>query len=66
VKVEIPTFAADIFDPGGGDLVDAVAGCRATAATWDTMEDWQRQQFGMYRWPKFESLGYEEEPRTRV
>lgn len=68
VKVEIPNIGTDIFDPGSpsGDMVNAVAACQADQATFDTMDDWQRKYFGMYRWPHFENLGWEEEPRTRA
>ena len=70
VKVEIPNFGTDIFDPASpGDAeATAVAACLANAQAFDAMEDWQRQYFGMYRWGNsgLTALGYEDEARTRA
>ena len=70
VKVEVPNFDTDIFDPDSpGDAeAPAVAACRANAQAFDAMEDWERQYFGMYRWSNagLTALAYEEEPRTRA
>jgi hypothetical protein len=70
VKVEIPSFGADIFDPGSadGEAAIAVEVCTAQPAAFDAIEDWKRQYFGMYRWGAsgLTALGYEEEPRTRA
>ncbi len=51
-KVEIPTFATDIFDPGSppdATSTMAVAACLAAAAAFDALDDYERQCFGMYR-----------------
>jgi hypothetical protein len=70
VKVEVPSFGSDIFDPtsASGEAAIAVEVCTAQAAAFDATEDWKRQYFGMYRWGSgsLTALGYEEKARTRA
>jgi hypothetical protein len=68
VKIEVPNFAADIFDPNAAPYPasDAVTACRATDAEWDNLEDYQKAAFGMYLTNGQASGTLDSRPRTKI